>query len=147
MWNNEWLQYHITACTIINMYNIVNPVQWEVYNIVLLAPEFLLSEVWKWYFIISTQEYEINPAFDDCARAQNTISSNDDCSRSLTTLAAVQQSGFSVSTLEQLDESIKTLCTGSCGRAATIFYTECQAKNVGGLHNQMWTTFYVFKIP
>ena len=93
------------------------------------------------YLHIYTQEYEINPAIDNCAKAQSTISFNNECLnyRSFTTVVAIQQSGFFGVALEQLDESVKTLCRESCGKAVNNFYTTFQANRVSYLFLMLCT--------
>ena len=101
-----------------------------------MTPRIYTFLIFCAYLRIYTQEYKINPAIDDCVKAQSTIS---ECSRSFTIVAAIQQSGFFGVTLEQSDDSIKTLCRGSCGRAVNNFYTTCQANRVSYLFLMLCT--------
>ncbi|XP_065894718.1 uncharacterized protein [Dysidea avara] len=73
-------------------------------------------------------EYAINPAIDECARAENAIKANSTCSSAFTSVISILSAGARGVTIVQLDGYFNIMCQGSCGDLVSRYFTACEAK-------------------
>ena len=94
-------------------------------------------------FAYTTQEYAINPAIDECARAENAIKANSTCSSAFTSVISILSAGARGVTIVQLDGYFNIMCQGSCGDLVSRYFTACEAKIVSLCTNTVIGCIYL----